>query len=93
MIECKIGPKGDIDIKNLLDKQHWSGKHYLAKHGVPKLTFLDKCHFQTYFLPHKLEIGDTFLSGIAKQPTTKRWFMVTAFDDNSILFKEVMRDE
>lgn len=88
IIECKIDSQGDIDIKNLLPKQYWSGKHYLARFAIPKPEFFTRCHFQTYFIPSNLKVGDEVFCGIAKTPESKTHFIVISKTDSSIVFKE-----
>jgi len=89
IVECKIDSNGDIDIKNLLPKQYWAGKHYLAKFDVPKPEFFTRCRFQTYFVPKSLAIGDEVFCGIAKTPESKKHFIVIEKTENKIVFKQL----
>ena len=91
-IELRINQKKDISILPLVDIKYVDKKIWVARcnkgANTDKYSFFSKCHYNSFFIPSDLEIGDEIHAAVAKVPESLKMWRVIAKTDYSIVLKE-----
>lgn len=92
-LECRIGLKNDLQAvdliaKDFIGKELWIAKVDRNDHRF-EYKFFDRCHYNTFFVPKHLKIGDEIHIGAKKIKESKRRFVVKAKSDYSMVVSPV----